>query len=195
MAAITTAVIAGAAIVGAGVSVAGAINQRKQAKQAQFLANETAEENRIRRDAAIAQREEVLGTERVFTEIERQREIRQRINQARAAQAQQEAAAFSLGIRAGISAVGTQFAGEVGFGQAQFARETALTTLEREQQDILTGLTPISELSTAPRTPAVTQAPLATFRGTQQVAGGRPPALPNTTIPRTGAGRSQGGRA
>lgn len=142
------AIAAGASVIGAGVAVAGAVQQRRQAAQQRQIAGETAEENRQRREAALAEREREREAELALSNIQRQRQIRQRINQARVQQAEQAQAAFGTGFRGATAQIAADLSGVLGEAATQRAGETLLTESRRRQQDILSGLTPLGELAT-----------------------------------------------
>lgn len=202
MAAISTAILATTAVVGTGLSIAQAKKQREQAKEAQFRAQESAEENALRREAAVATRTENLARERAITEIQRQRDIRLTVNQARQAQAQQIAQGRALGITAGVSSVASDVAGILGAEATAFAAEQQRVAGERQFQDITTGLASLEEVRAirdqSPATPAarVPQAATLTSQNTfQESARARANRNFQFFFGRGAQGRSQGGRA
>ncbi|AUR85188.1 TMhelix containing protein [Vibrio phage 1.077.O._10N.261.45.A10] len=198
MAAVTTVVAVGAAVVG-GVT---AIKQSKIAKENARLQREQASlgqqaalqdqvsaeqqklDNATRRTAVLAERERERRLSRVRADVIESREIRERINEARALQAEQVVAGRAAGFTGAASAIASDLGAAVGQARTEAAANNLLQQSQLRQQDILNNIVDVSTLPGFSLANTAVNAAGETFENGRQTGGIRPTPLPGK-VPNT----------
>lgn len=221
MAAVTTAVVVGAAVVGGVVAVKqakiakeNAALQQEQARlgqqaalQDQVSAEQQKLDNAVRRTEVLKERERERRLSRVRADVIESREIRERINEARALQAEQVVAGRTAGFTGASSAIASDLGAAIGQARTEAAATNLLQQSQIRQQDILNNLVEVSTLPGFSLANTAVNAAGETFENGSQTSGpndaafGRAPANQRRelfSLQRSGAGgvdgRGTGGR-